>query len=424
MSTALHRPAPAKPPRGGWLLRLLLPLLPILMASISLAACKGMPEAPLSGSAGSAGAARPAEPSFAADGAAVSGQDLIVVAVSDNLALAAQVAGEHGLRQLKAWSVATLSWRCMLLRLPPGVERAALLQRLQADPRVRLAQVLNDFETLATPAYNDPYLPLQSGFATIDAAGAQRVTHGQGVTIAIIDTGIDAQHPDLQGRVALARDFVGRPASGERHGTEVAGVIAAAANNGIGIVGVAPAAKLLAIRSCWSGSVHEAARCNSFTIAQGLSAAMAAGADVINLSLGGPRDALLEQLTQQAQARGIVVVGALPRSGRREGFPSALPGVLVVASSEDGAPASGVLAAPGRSILTLAPGGGYDYASGSSLATAHVSGAVALLRSVDGTLDGAAANRLLALGDGLPIDACRALQRMDSRVPPACGGTR
>jgi subtilisin family serine protease len=121
-----------------------------------------------------------------------------------------------------------------------------------------------------------------------------------------------------------------------------------------------------------------------------------------------------------------VVVGALPLSGRREGFPTNVPGVLAVAASEDGPPAAGLLAAPGRRILTLAPGGAYDYASGSSLASGHVSGAVALLRSVDRRLDGAALTRLLGTGLNAAspsIDACRALQRLDARVPPVCAST-
>jgi subtilisin family serine protease len=399
-----------------------------VLGLLVLAACAGPPAPPPA----------PAEPVFDAAAAAVTGDDLLIIAVGNDLALAATVAQGYGLEQLKAWTVATLDWRCMLLRAPAGTERSALLARLQADPRVRLAQPLQTFQTLSTPAlpaqpaagaasapspYNDPYLPLQTGFAAIDAAGAQRITQGRGVTVAVIDTGIDASHPDLRGRLLPLRDFVGRPGVAERHGTEVAGVIGAGANNGIGIVGIAPDARLLPIRSCWGVVAGEAARCNSFTLAQGFSAAMAAGVDVINLSLGGPRDALLEQLATQAMARGIVVVGAMPQHGRRDGFPSALPGVLVAASSEDGAPVPGVLAAPGRSILTLAPGGGYDYASGTSLATAHVSGAVALLRAVDGTLDSQAAQRLLNQ-PGIGIDACRALQRMDARVPAACSGGR
>jgi hypothetical protein len=401
-----------------------------------------------------------------AGAAAITGSDLIVVAVVDSpelrpapgsaaraagynraagyagggraLALADSVATQHGLTEIKAWTIPTLDWRCMLYRLPAGTARGPLLAQLAADPRVALAQPLNTFETLTdtrpaapntpTPqasAYNDPYLSLQDGFFAIDAAGAQRVTRGDGTQVAVIDTGIDLKHPDLQGRVALVRDFVGNPAPGERHGTEVAGVIAAAANNGVGIVGVAPGTQLLSLRSCWAtGTGSEPARCNSFTLAQGLVAAMAAGADIINLSLGGPRDPLLERLVQQALDRGTVVVGAVPGSGRREGFPTGMPGVLAVAMSEDGAPARGQLAAPGRRILTLAPGGGYDYATGSSLATAHVSGTAALLRSVNHRLDGAELQRLLGGDTARPIDACRALQRLDARTPTVCTGPR
>lgn len=401
--------------------------------------------------------------------AAITGSDLVIVAVADPpepratpgsaaraagynqpagyagggraLALAEILATEHGLTEIRAWTIPTLDWRCMLYRLPPGATPQELLARLAADPRVALAQPLNTFETLGdlrpalppalppapdtrSAAYNDPYLSLQDGFLAINAAAAQRVTRGEGTQVAVIDTGIDLTHPDLQGRVALVRDFVGRQAAGERHGTEVAGVIAATANNATGIVGVAPGTQLLSLRSCWAMGAAEPARCNSFTLAQGLVAAMAAGADIINLSLGGPRDPLLEQLTRQALDRGIVVVAALPASGRREGFPSSLPGVVTVAMSEDGAPSSGQLAAPGRRILTLTPGGGYDYASGSSLATAHVSGAAALLRSVSGRLDGTDLQRLLAGAAGAPIDACRGLQRLDARAPPACPGPR
>jgi len=322
---------------------------------------------------------------------------------------------EHQLVEVDAWTIPTLNWRCALLRPAAGGDAAALLERLSRDRRVALVQPLNEFRTLAQPdsAYNDPYVSLQTGFAAIDAAGAQRASRGDGVTVALIDTGLDPSHPDLQGRTAQGQDFAGRmaDAGGERHGTEVAGIIAASANNGIGIVGVAPGVRLLPLRACWGGGAGQAARCNSFTLARALAAALADGPDVINLSLAGPRDPLLEKLLAQALARGIVVVGAMPPGGARDGFPSGVPGVLAVASAEDGVAAAGVLAAPGQRVLTLAPGGGYDYASGSSMAAAHVSGVVALLRALDHKLDGPALQPLLA-GRGATVDACVALQRL------------
>ncbi len=338
------------------------------------------------------------------------------------------LAAEHRLTEVEAWTINALHWRCALLRLAPGTDATALLQRLAADPRVALAQPLNEFNTLAQPAvYNDPYLPLQTAFADIDAGGAQRASRGEGVTVAIIDTALDAQHPDLQGRTAASQDFAPQfpqtAAAAERHGTEVAGVIGAAANNGIGIVGVAPAVRLLPLRACWGGGDGQAARCNSFTLARALAAALAAPADVINLSLTGPRDPLLEKLLAVALARGTVVVGAVPPGGGRSGFPAAVPGVLAVASREDGPAAAGVLAAPGRRVLTLAPGGGYDYASGSSMAAAQVSGVVALLRALDHRLDGPALQPLLA-GSSATLDACRALQGLRAALSCAAAAPR
>jgi subtilisin family serine protease len=330
------------------------------------------------------------------------------------LDMLAAIAAEHHLAEVDAWTIPTLNWRCALLQPAAGADAAALLERLARDPRVALAQPLNDFQTLAEPgAYNDPYLSLQTGFASIDAAGAQRASRGDGVTVALIDTGLDPQHPDLLGRTATGRDFAGHApeAGSERHGTEVAGIIAASANNGIGIVGVAPGVRLLPLRACWGGGAGQAARCNSFTLARALAAALADKPDVINLSLAGPRDPLLERLLAQALARGIVVVGAVPPGGLRDGFPSAMPGVLAVASAEDSITTPGVLAAPGRRVLTLAPGGGYDYASGSSMAAAHVTGVVALLRALDHKLDGPALQALLA-GHSATVDACVALQRL------------
>jgi len=351
------------------------------------------------------------------------------------LALAAELARDHALQPQDAWSIAPLGLRCTLFRTAPGADPAAVLAALARDPRVRLAQPLNEFETLqARPGetvpvavgtrlpYNDPYLGLQRGFAALGAAEAQRRAQGQGVRVAVIDTGIDAAHPDLQGRVTGQRDFAAasHPMAGsaERHGTAVAGVIAAGANNGIGIAGIAPQAQLLGLRACWAvAHPAGAARCDSFTLAQALGAAITAEADVINLSLGGPADPLLTLLATHAMAQGAVVVGALPPGGRRSGFPSGVPGVLAVGSSDD-APAGGetVLTAPGRDILSLAPGGRYDFSSGSSLAAAHVSGAVALLRSLRRGLRGDEAQRWLAPPVRGPVDACSALRWHDPAV--------
>ncbi len=298
-------------------------------------------------------------------------------------AAARSIAADYGLVQVSAWPIATLHVHCIMYRVDAAEHRAAIISRLTSDPRVRLAQPLNAFATSAT-AYDDQYLGLQRSFDEMSVAAAHQWSQGAGVTVAVIDTGIDLDHPDLAGRIRASRNFVdhdGRRFTGDRHGTEVAGVIAAVGNNGRGIVGVAPRVELLALKACWQpDEQRDAAVCNSYTLAQAIVAAIEARADIINLSLVGPADPLLASLVENAIDSGTIVVGSVPASGRQDGFPVVVRGVLAVAMTE--APASnGALQAPGYEVLTLVPHDRYDFATGSSLSTANVSGVVALLRS-------------------------------------------
>jgi hypothetical protein len=302
----------------------------------------------------------------------------------------------YGLREVSAWPIMTLHVHCVVFRMPLSTERSELLGQLARDPRVESAQPLNQFATQADPPplapvgraawmpYNDPYGPLQAALRELDVVQAQRESRGAGVRIAVIDTGIDYEHPDLAGRVVARSNFVDddeRQFKRDRHGTQVAGIIAAVANNGIGIVGVAPESRLFALKSCWQSGEGGRAVCNSFTLAQALEAAIVARADVVNLSLAGPADPLLTRLVLQGMAQGVLFVGAAAPPDVHGGFPAEIPGVLGVAAAEDRAHDAGQLLAPGHEVLTLFPGGTYDFASGSSLATAEVSGIVALMRA-------------------------------------------
>jgi subtilisin family serine protease len=330
----------------------------------------------------------------------------------------------HGLTELVAWPIQALRLHCAVLELPAGVARDELVRVLSRDAQFEIVQPLQSFDSQgqSDPAYNDPYAPLQWGLAEIEAAQAHLGSRGHGVSVAIIDTGVDASHPDLQGRIASARNLVDRDVAQfgrDRHGTEVTGVIAAVANNRLGIVGIAPEATLRVYKACWQ---HEGggARCNSFTLAQALAAGLDEGAQVINLSLSGPPDELLGRLVKHAIAQGRIVVGAVPADGSLDGFPLGVAGVIAV-DSMGGPERSGVLKAPGRDILTLAPGGHYDFSSGSSLAAAHVSGVVALLlavpdaprpSSVGGLLE---SSRLRSNGTG-SISACGAFAALRRSV--------
>jgi subtilisin family serine protease len=323
----------------------------------------------------------------------------------------ADVARRHQLREAAAWPIPALGVHCVVFEIAPDASRDAVLAALAQDAQVQLGQPLHDFEPLATDApgvrYDDPYLPLQQGFLALGVPQAHRLSTGRGVHVAVIDTGAQTDHPDLNGRAIALHNLVDeRPAAAlaERHGTEVLGLIAATGNNGQGIVGIAPDARLSLYRACWYGAANGRARCNSFTLAKALVAVLASDARVINLSLGGPDDPLLTQLLQQLLRQGRSVVAALPADGLRRGFPAGVPGVIAVAATGQ-ADGAAPLQAPGRDVLTLQPGGRYDFASGSSMAAAQVSGVVALMLSAQPALDGPAIEGLLAGAEGRPWTA-------------------
>jgi len=326
----------------------------------------------------------------------------------------------HGLREVAAWPITALRLYCVVLEVPENSTPDEVIAALKRDPNVELAQPLQTFASLSEDgvSYNDPYASLQHGFAQVEAAKAHATSRGNGVQIALVDTGVDFSHPDLRGRIATTRNLVDRDESEfqrDRHGTEVAGVIAAVANNRQGIVGIAPEATLRVYKACWQRSIAEGggARCNSFTLAQALSASIDDGAPIINLSLGGPADELLSRLVLHAIRQGRIVVAAVPPNGDLGGFPVGVPGVIVVDTI--GRPERpGVLKAPGHSVLTLVPGGHYDFGNGSSLAAAHVTGVVALLLAGQGPVAPQRLNTLLESSsahqkEGTSVSACGAI---------------
>lgn len=300
---------------------------------------------------------------------------------------------QYGWNEVGGWPIRALGVYCIVLRPPSGMDRDALIAALVKDRRVELAQPLQEYAVYSSQdeeRYNDPYTDLQRGFVETHAAEAHTVTQGEGVQVAVVDTGVDTAHPDLKGHLAGVRDEVAdndKAFASDRHGTEVAGIIAAVGNNHQGMVGMAPKAKVSVYKACWYVDEKSGARCNSFTLAKALAAVNDTDARVINLSLGGPADPLLGRLLDQLLAQGRIVIAALPPNGDARGFPDSAPGVIVVRSSANGPAPAGVVSAPGNDILTTQPGGGYDFTSGSSMATAHVSGIVALLLSVAPGLD-------------------------------------
>ena len=228
-----------------------------------------------------------------------------------------QLAREHRLSRVDGWPIQSLEVYCEVLAVPDDRPVDAVIAALAADPRVDLVQPMNMFSTQTT-RYDDPYADLQAGAIEMGVEQAHQLATGRGVSIAIIDSAVDATHPDLRSSVRVTRDLVtnrGGVRTGEVHGTAVAGVIASAANNREGIIGVAPDVSIAALRACWAVEPNSlAAQCSSFSLARALETAVTLKPNVINLSLAGPDDPLLSRLLDEAIARGIIVVAAQPAS--------------------------------------------------------------------------------------------------------------
>jgi subtilisin family serine protease len=342
---------------------------------------------------------------------------------------ARRVAAAYSLRQVASWPIKALSMHCVVYEITDGRPVAEVLAALSRDTRVVLAQPLQEFHTLSdSPAagtpYNDPLYDLQTNLLALGIARAHERAQGAGVRVALIDTGVDAAHPDLSGRIVRTHSYLGTRAPAAsllRHGTAMAGLIAAVANNHIGIVGIAPQAQLEVFEACWQlRPDSDAAACNTFTLAQALAAALASGAPLINLSIAGPADPLLSALVHSGLKHGVTFVGAV--NGADDGFPTAIPGVIGASGSERPLP-PGALGAPAEHVLTLRPGAQYDFESGTSVAAAELTGVIALLMSASSThlatdtivslLREAAAGAAAVAAD--PVDVTAALARLDAR---------
>lgn len=334
-----------------------------------------------------------------------------------------QLARDHRINRVTGWPIRSLNVYCEVFEVPESETADAVIAELAVDARVDLVQRMNIFETLLSH-YDDPYLDLQSAVHYLGVEQAHEYATGRGVTVAVIDSAVDAKHPDLKGRVSIMKDFVnsgGTPKEGEVHGTAVAGVIASVVNNSEGIVGVAPDVNIAALRACWPVTDNgSTAHCSSFSLAQALESALSVEPAVINLSLAGPFDPLLSRLLDAVTDKGIVVVGAAPESSnRRAYFPASHPRVILARSGIGGAaPMSAyLLAAPADEVLTTTPDAGYAFLSGNSLAAAHVSGVVALLMERQPAMGIDQVALLLAetttvVGGYMSINACRALARL------------
>lgn len=297
---------------------------------------------------------------------------------------------KHALIETGEFPLDAIGVDCLVYQVPTGQAISRVIRQLQSDKRVTLAQENQVFEGIQS-GESDAFAEISYGPKLIHADAAHRISTGKGVKIAIIDTGAEKEHPDLKGRVQATANFVeggDRTFSRDTHGTAVAGVIGARANDGTGIYGIAPDADISVYKACWYPDSGGKAQCSSWSLAKAMNAAITSGTKIINLSLAGPHDDLLETMLSTAHERKINIVAAALENQAQPGFPAELPYVIpVISAGPDGKPAqpawlknfSGTVAAPGVEVLTTVPNDGYDFVSGSSLATAHISGIIALM---------------------------------------------
>jgi len=271
--------------------------------------------------------------------------------------------------------------------VPPGQEQA-MVERLSQDPRVEYAEL--DYLVFATIIPNDTEYYRQWGPAKIQAPAAWDLTVGDSdVTIAIVDTGVDLNHPDLDDKIVAGWDFVNDDSyawDDHGHGTHVAGIAAAETNNGDGVAGISWGALVMPVKV-----LNEQGKGFYSDVAEGILWACDHGAQIINLSLGGSEpSATLEEAVEEAYDDGCLMVAAAGNGGG-DGvdYPARYPETIAVAATDqsdsrasfsDYGPQVDV-AAPGVAVYSTLWDNTYGWKDGTSMAAPHVSGLAALVWS-------------------------------------------
>ena len=333
-----------------------------------------------------------------------------------------KIKDKYGLKRVANWPLSEIKVFCVVFEIQDTKDRESIVTALEKEPGIQTAQIVQTFKVQAR-TYNDPYLHLQHGFKSVQANNSHTWSRGKGVKVAVIDTGMDNTHPDLKINSESTKNFVENNDERFRsdiHGTAVGGVIAANANNNTGIVGIAPEATLLALKACWHSKQNDnKGFCNSLTLAKALNYSIHMKVNIINLSLTGPPDPILERLVLKALAQGIHVIGAIPAQ-QGKAFPVSIEGTISAAMPSQ---KSKSLSAPGRRIISTLPNKKYDFYDGSSFSTAHMSGIAALLLSLSPSLTTSELHDILkrtANPQTGEVNACRAIEvvrRMNGSKP-------
>ena len=234
-------------------------------------------------------------------------------------------------------------------------------------------------------------LPQQYAVDAINLREARRLADGSDVVVAVIDSGIDTTHPEVSGTVSDSFDAIGGEARPDLHGTAMTGAIAAHGQ----LMGIAPKAHVVAVRAfagaqpAGSPAAKPSAQGTTFHVLRGLDWSFERQARIVNMSFAGPKDPALSRMMAAAHDKKMVLIAAAGNAGAAAAplYPAADPSVIAVTATDarnglyQGSNRGRYIAvaSPGVDVLVAAPNGGYDFTTGTSVATAHVSGLVALM---------------------------------------------
>ena len=297
----------------------------------------------------------------------------------------AQFAQRYDLTQLESQSFPLIGTSLYRWRIGGGRSVPSVVQALGTENIVATVQPNYLFalqQQAATPG-SSAGDAAQYVLAELQIEQAHQIATGKSITVAVIDSEIDAKHRDLDGAVVKSFDALTGSDTPHSHGTSIAGAIAAHGK----LMGIAPGVQILAVHA-FDDSAGEA-KGTSFAIDKGLQWAADNDARVVNMSFAGPADPMLARMLAAAYAKGIVLVAAAGNGGPQSEplYPAADPDVIAVTATDSTEHVFALanrgryiaVAAPGVDILALAPGDAYALSSGTSIAAAHVSGIAALL---------------------------------------------
>jgi Subtilase family len=294
-----------------------------------------------------------------------------------------ELARRHGLRRIESRNFPLIGATIGLFRITDRRSYETVSRELATDAGIRSVQPNFRYLLQDQGAPQTEGDPAQYAIAKLRLPEAHKLAHGADVRVAVIDSGIDVRHPELAGSIAETFDAAGSNEGPHVHGTGIAGAIVSHAR----LMGGAPAARILAIRAfvVASGGVQS----NSFAILKGLDYAAAHGAQIVNMSFAGPKDALVERGLAGLAAKGIVMVAAAGNAGAKSPplYPAANPNVIAVSATDAqdhlfAASNRGghiAVAAPGVDIFLPAPDQKYQITSGTSFSAAYVSALAALM---------------------------------------------